>query len=359
MKKMLMKRSFATIILCVVAAILVFGIFCLSNSDGTEYLFLADSYEKMDEYERDEKVLEFSTYFYAEDLVKLSFYSVMDWCAEDDGGKYYVVPYGEENYAIIYVDSKYTYSFQQASDAMYEYLYDETETVPYPYFNEGDNARVVMYPLEDDLIAYYGEMMTAFGVENYMDYTEPYLFYYQPAEEWDNPQIGFIIVGIICVLIVIIGIIAGVSTSARFFKKMKNKGIIEEELEEDLETADNMHGNLFGDKYIVFSGTLDVFRAEDFVWAFVFTQTTKHKIYGIIPAGTTYSYSVRMFDKNGNFASTNAFTGQEAAERLADFISSKYAPNIYVGHTEQIAALYSQNPAMFIENIKSNRFDFS
>ena len=359
MKKMLMKRSFATIIICLVIAIMVFGVFCLANSDGTEYLFLADSYEKMDEYERDEQVLDFDDYFYAEDIVKLSFYSVIDYCAEDDEGRYYVVPYGEENYAIVYADNKYVPEFETAVEAMYEYLFDETETAPYPYFKQGNNARVAMYPLEDELIVYYGEMMVAFGVEDYMNYTEPYLFYYQPASEWDNPHIGFIIVGVVCVLIVVIGIIAGISTSSRFFKKMKQKGIAEEELEEDLETADNMGGNLFGEKYIVLSGTLDVFRADDFVWAFVFTQATRHKIYGIIPAGTTYNYYLRMFDKNGKFYQTGGSPREADAEKLAELVSTKYAPNIYVGHSEQIANLYSQNPTMFIENIKANRFNFS
>lgn len=357
MRKMLVKRSLAIIILCSVIAVIVFFAICFGQSDVSNYLFFAKSYEKMETYERDEKVLEFDEYFYSKDLVKLSFYSVLEWCAEDDEGRYYVVPYGDENYAIIYVDSKYVPEFEDAANAMYEYLSDETGTTPYPYFNKGKNARVAMYPLEDDIIGYYNEMMIAYGLGDYTDYIEPYLFYYQPASEWDNPHIAVIIAAVIGGIILAIGLIVGLSTPARFFKKMREKGIPEEELEEDLENADNILGNLFGDKYIVLSG-LDAFRAEDFVWAFVFTQTTRHKIYGIIPAGTTHSYSLRMFDKNGKFYESSGSAREADAERMAELVSTKYSPNIYVGHSEQIAALYSQNPAMFIENIRNMGLNF-
>lgn len=357
MRKMLVKRSLAIIILCSVIAVIVFLAVCFGQSDVSNYVFFAKSYEKMETHERDEKVLDFSSYFYSDDLVKLSFYSVLDWCAEDDEGKYYVVPYGEENYAIIYVSSEYVPEFEEAANAMYEYLFDETGTLPYPYFKQGKNARVAMYPLEDDLIAYYEEMMTAYGLGDYVDYIEPYLFYYQPPSEWDNPYIAVIIATVIGGIILIIGLVVGLSVPSRFFKKMKEKGIPEEELEEDLENADNINGNLFGEKYIVLSG-LDAFRAEEFVWAFVFTQTTKHKIYGIIPAGTTHSYSLRMFDKNGKFYESSGSAREADAERMAELVSTKYSPDIYVGHSEQIAALYSQNPAMFIENVRNMRLNF-
>ena len=357
MRKMLVKRSLAIIILCSVIAVITFLAICFGQSDVSNYLFFAKSYEKMETYEREEKVLDFNADFYSDDLVKLSFYSVLDWCAENDEGRYYVVPYGEENYAIIYVTSKYVYEFEEAVDAMYEYLMDETGSTAYPYFKQGVNARVAMYPLEDDLIAYYGEMMTAFGIENYMEYTEPYLFYYQPPSEWDNPHISLIIASVIGGIILIIGLVVGLSVPSRFFKKMKEKGIPEEELEEDLENADNINGNFFGEKYIVLSA-LDACRVEEFVWAFVCTQTTKHKIYGIIPAGTTHSYSLRMFDKNGKFYESSGSAREADAEKMAELVSTKYSPNIYVGHSEQIAALYSQNPAMFIENIRNMGLNF-
>ncbi|MBR6696429.1 MAG: hypothetical protein IKL70_08475 [Oscillospiraceae bacterium] len=357
MRKMLTKRSLAIIVLCSFIAVIVFLAICFGKSDVANYVFFAKSYEKMDTYERDEKVLDFDAYFYSDDLVKLPFYGVIDCCAEDDEGRYYVVPYGEETYAIIYVDSVYVPKFEDAADAMYEYRLDETGELPYPYFKEGENARVAMYPLEDDLVYYYEETMTANRLGDYKDYIEPYLFYYQPASEWGNPYVAVIIASVIGGIILVIGLVAGLSTPARFFKKMREKGIPEEELEEDLENADNILGNLFGEKYIVLSG-LDAFRAEDFVWAFVFTQTTRHKIYGIIPAGTTHSYSLRMFDKNGKFYESSGSAREADAERMAELVATKYSPNIYVGHSEQIAALYSQNPAMFIENIKANRLDF-
>ena len=145
----------------------------------------------------------------------------------------------------------------------------------------------------------------------------------------------------------------------KFYKKLNASGISEEELGEDIENAINVADNIFGNRYIIFSGNMNVYKAEDFVWAFIFTQNTQHKVYGIIPAGTTTAYSVRMFDKNGNFASANCGAKLDTAKKVEEIIRSKYSPDIFVGHSDEVARIYSENPAMFIENIKGRNINLS
>ena len=116
MKKMIMKRSTNTITLGVVIALIIMALFFLMDNDSYHYIF-APSYENMSSEQRESKVLSYDDYFYAKDLVKLDFYSVIDWFAEDDDGRYYAVPYGEEEYAMVYVDNAYVPYFEEAADA--------------------------------------------------------------------------------------------------------------------------------------------------------------------------------------------------------------------------------------------------
>ncbi len=48
MRKMLVKRSLAIIILCSVIAVIVFLAVCFGQSDVSNYVFFAKSYEKME-----------------------------------------------------------------------------------------------------------------------------------------------------------------------------------------------------------------------------------------------------------------------------------------------------------------------
>lgn len=358
MKKMIMKRSTNTITLGVVIALIIMALFFLMDNDSYHYIF-APSYENMSAEQRESKVLSYDDYFYAKDLVKLDFYSVIDWFAEDDDGRYYAVPYGEEEYAMVYVDNAYVPYFEEASDALYEYIYDESGTMSYPVFKKGRHARVAVYRADDELRGWYSEMFDTIGITDYKEHTDPYVFYYQPQQEWDNPYIKLAIFGSIAAVVLIVFLIKGLLMPTKFYKKLNASGISEEELGEDIENAINVADNIFGNRYIIFSGNMNVYKAEDFVWAFIFTQNTQHKVYGIIPAGTTTAYSVRMFDKNGNFASANCGAKLDTAKKVEEIIRSKYSPDIFVGHSDEVARIYSENPAMFIENIRGRNINLS
>ena len=347
MEKDLKKRSVIKILVGVLVLVLCIVIGIIGSDDTRNFIFAPNI-----TYKEAAAVYTYNlgnkSKYYSEDLVRCDVFYIYDVIASDDDGSYYLMPYGEDEFVTIFVENKYADKFTKVLDGTTKVINNEIESPDW----QPVKARFAVYPSSDILYEY------AFEYLQYDDsYTDeeidalllPYTFYYNDLDEWITPYpFIFIIGGIIGLAYCLI---TGLSYVPNFRKSVEKEGIDWDTLSEEYDYGTPFAKNRVGSRYTIIpaGNKCSVVDNSRIVWAFLFTHTTTYRTYGI-KTGTSVTFSVKLACDNGRFYMMEFGSAKSEAERLLDYIGQRF-PRVILGHTDQLAMIYSSDPSNFTYNV--------
>lgn len=287
---------------------------------------------------------------------------LLDYYASDDDGYYFITPVdtldGEGTYIGFYVCNKDAELASQISDETYAYLMDEGD---YPedylvgagkihemdsyearYFEEYFEESEASQDTIDNLCYYTLELTTR---NNLIDATEVFgiLIF-----------LGTLIGGIVLIIRQSTG---GYLKSAKATMKMFN--ISMQDLEADMQMSTNIGRFYFGRKYMLVEDmTPKLVDYDKLVWAYTSIHKTVHKLYYIIPVGTTKTYSVVFVDRSHNRIEANT-KSEEQGKQIIDNLT-RLAPHAIVGYSDELLRRYTADFAgmcKYVDDRKYNQFN--
>ncbi len=262
-----------------------------------------------------------------------------DYYASDNHGRYYVTSTNDGEYFGFYVFEKNYDTADEISNDTYDYLDGLRDSLSDSYLS-GKGYMVPMSSLEK---RYFDNF---FEGEDYdvSDYKVKYYNFVlcKPLDilfhDEGEHDVFFTIMGIIFLvsgICMIIHYIRG-GYKKTFKKSMEDYGIIESTLENDMAYARQFNSFYIGSNHIIqasFNGKVIPFSA--IVWAYVLVTKTQHKIYGVIPSGTTTTYQLIFFDRKKRRI-TMDIKNEDEGHTILNEIQSR-APYILYGYSSDLA----------------------
>lgn len=327
------KTRVGLVILMLVMLAIAFAIFWF-NDETRDYLLTGDNINKISASELQE-----------DKIVRGGLYAILGCYAEDSEGAYYVIPVGEDEYMGVYLQKKYEDRAWQIIEDTVDYVNGDRDSLSsYRISTSG-----MIYKMSSDEREYFHEWFTDTG---YMDandvpnYTADYTYAVIPFSEWNNSNdiLCYIFMGI-CLALALVSlfwIVTGQDVAA-VKKTIRQNGWNQDEIEADILSGLDKKNVIAGRKYMLQNSAWKwhIYPVRDVIWAYQFTHTTEHRLYGVIKTGTTVTYSVRFYLRNGKNGNISTRTEQEAQEILEFFARTQ--PHIILGYSEQLKAVCQQN----------------
>lgn len=330
MKKKTNMRIVLTIVLMLVIEVCV----AWFNDETRDYLLTGDNINRISANE-----------VYRDKIVRGQLYAILGCYAEDEGGAYYIIPVGEDEYMGVYLPKKYEDRAWQIIEDTVAYINGEQDSVSSRRIPTGG----IIYAMEGVEQQYFREWFTDTG---YMDagdidrYTIDYTYEVIPFHEWNEGGdiVCYIIIGIclVTVLICLFWLVTGRAIS-EVKKTIRQNGWNQEEIEADLLSGLDKNNIIAGRKYLLQNSgwKWHLYTMRDIIWAYQFTHTTEHRLYGVIKTGTTVVYSVQFYLRNGKMKAISVKNEKEAQDIL-EFLA-RTQPHIIVGYSDELKAVCQQN----------------
>ena len=283
---------------------------------------------------------------------------LLDYYGTDDEGYYCIAPAyredGQTSYMGFYVYNQYADQMEQIFDETYDSFENDTEPTT------SLKGRGYVYDMDWTEREYFTEWMEEAGadeetIENLCFKT----FVMMPVSEalTGNTVIG-LLVGVLLLLAglaLILDFLTGFYRR-KFRKAIQEGSVAEEDLTYDMSTAKQYRKADVGRKYMILYGStpeLIVFR--DLIWAYAHLQSTTHKLYGIIPTGTTKSYSVRMVTRDGKNHILNVKNEEEGQEILKAIATAD--PGVIIGYSDDLEALKQQDFDRMVQLVDERKME--
>ncbi len=283
---------------------------------------------------------------------------LFDYFASDDSGRYYLTNTNDGEYFGFYVRNKDLDKAEQICDETYDYLDGKRDDLSDVYLS-GKGYMVEMSTSEQRYLRDYIEA-SGYEVE---DYNLIYLTY-RLETPWglivDNEgenNLFYMIVGLVLFISGIIMIIYFFSGGYKknIKKSIKSYGILEELLDRDMSTAKQIGDYFVGTEHLVscnIPGTI-VIPYNVFVWVYVQVTKTKHTVYGIIPAGTTTSYQLVIYDRNKRKQMLNLKSQEQGDEIIQEMYGR--APYFLRGFNDKFANAVTNNFQSMVNAVDERR----
>lgn len=347
-KKMKRKTRIGMIVVMVIIFAIAFALFWF-NDETRDYLLTGDNINRISASE-----------LHNEKIVRGQLYAILGCYAEDDNGAYYVIPVGEDEYMGVYLEKKYEDRAWQIVQDTVDYVNGKREDISsYRIPTSG-----MIYSMDSVERQYFHEWFTDTG---YMDaedvslYTVDYTYAVIPFDEWNNSNdiTCYVFTGIClaAALFLFFWIVTGRDV-AGVKKTIRQNNWNKDEIEADVLSGFDKKSVIVGRKYMLqYSGMKwHLHPIRDVIWAYQFTHTTEHRLYGVIKTGTTVAYSVQFYLRNGKMKAVSVKSEQEAQEILEFFVRTQ--PHIIVGYSDELKALCQRdfNQLIQLSNEKETRY---
>ena len=326
--------------------LLSFLILWVFNWDRVEYIFANQDISKV----ASETIQEGQFY-------KVNHVLILDNYATDEKGYYMTILLDDHNLMGLYAYENEQSKLEAIWDETYYYLEEDYRPDLYPKTSMDATGIVTNMTAQER--QYFREEMALWG------YTEAELdtFLYKticiiPATEAFTPSSIFWLVITIVTFGMGIAFIVGFFTGGNnkeLKKSMQNIGLTEEVLEQDLKMGIRLRNLQIGRKYSLYmAGKVKLLVHDKLLWAYIKQTHTKHKVYGFIPAGTTVSYAVHVFDYDQKTCVINVAKEEQAEEVLEEL--KKAAPHILLGYTDEIAQMATSNFADLVNMVEQRKY---
>ena len=258
--------------------------------------------------------------------------------AEDNYGRYYVTSTNDGEYFGFYVYKSDIEKADKISEDTFAYFQKKSNHLSEDYLSGKGYMRTMdAYEKKyfDEYFSYDGNGTSDYKLIHTVFYlTGPKNLLFSNGSDSVLIFIGFIliIIGIVCIGCFLFG-----GNKKAFRQCMQKYGILEEVLERDMENSFQLFDKAFyGKEHLVLvSGYGHVIPYDQMIWAYYKITNTNHKVYGVIPAGTTTSYQVIFYDRKGTqfpYTVKNEFEATSILEKL-----HTYAPYVLIGYSDEIS----------------------
>lgn len=279
-------------------------------------------------------------------IVRGKLYAILGCYAEDNEGAYYVIPVGENEYMGVYLNKKYEDRAWEIIEDTVAYVNGERENVSSHRIPTGG----VIYSMSSEERQYFHEWFTDTGYMTAQEadrYTVDYTYAVVPFQEWNSSYdlvFYYIVIGICLAtaLFCLFWMVTGREVAA-VKKAIRQNGWNKDEIEADVLSGFDKKNVIIGRKYMLQNSAWKwhLYPVRDVIWAYQYTHTTEHRLYGVIKTGTTVVYSVHFHLRNGKNGGIQTKSEAEAQEILEFF--AKTQPHIILGYSEQLMAISRQN----------------
>ena len=338
MYKRLRKKKIAGMIVTFVIFLLVgIGVFWF-NSETRDYLLTGADLNSLYVHELEDGK-----------IVRGRIQAIIGAFASDNSGSFYIIPVGENEYMGLYLPDQYEEQAIQIANDTYDYLDGLREDLTH---NDLRTSGII-YKMSEQEQEYFYEWFTEDGytLEEVKQFAVPYTYEVIPFKDWNTSRdIWCYIISGLCLLFsfyILIYILAKWDL-ADVKKTIREGGLTEELVESDIMSGLDMNNVLIGRKYmlacVVWKWKLYALR--DVIWAYQHTQTTEHRLYGIIKTGTTVTYSVHYVCRDGKQGGISV-KSQAEAQNILEYLNQTQ-PHMILGYSDQIRALAQSNMAELI-----------
>lgn len=332
-KRMKRKTRVEMIIATVIVFAIAFALFWF-NSETRDYLLTGDNINRISASELHDKK-----------IVRGQLYAILGCYAEDDKGAYYVIPVGEDEYMGVYLEKKYEDRAWQIVEDTVDYVNGDRENVSSYRIPTGG----MIYSMDSVERQYFHEWFTDTG---YMDaedvslYAVDYTYAVIPFSEWNSSgDIACYVFTGLCLAVALFcffWIVTGRDVAA-VKKTIRQNNWNKDEIEADVLAGFDKKNVIIGRKYMLWNSGMkwNLYPVRDVVWAYQFTHTTEHRLYGVIKTGTTVVYSVQFYLRNGKMKAISVKNEKEAQDILEFFVRTQ--PHVIVGYSDELRAICQRN----------------
>ena len=289
------------------------------------------------------------------DYYKLSdFNIILDWFAEDDDGKYYLILRESDSkwmglYLKSSADKKTAEKIIEDND---RYLNDETDSLS----DSSISVKGRLRNMDSDEKQYFQEYLEASGYSS----TELYEVADFRTLDTSDTNSGMLIAGILisaaCLIWLFMSLrnLLGDGYVKKVQAKISERGMNPDHVAASLVNSKSFRNIDLTSMFAVLYGMdAELIPYDELVWVYAQVHTTVHKLYGIIPTGKSVEHKAVLV---GRDQKTHAVTckNEEESVQVIQYISG-YAPYLLSGYSEEIANIAKANFAQIIQYVDQQR----
>ena len=272
--------------------------------------------------------------------------------ATDDKGVYYIVRLEQDGTFLgVYASKDDQEKLDRITEQTWNYL-SETADAP----TERLQGRGKLLGMEAKEKQYFTEFFTDLGV----DASQVDMVYYKlDIRSGSTEGVGAVIYGIVAAGALAIALVTLIRFGQKKYRKLVDKTIQERGLNPDF-VGEDLAGGMktanaeIGSHYALLYNTAQVLiDYQDLIWVYKQTNTTQHKIYGIIPAGKTVTHSVVFSLRDKRQLMTNV-KKEEQADEVIRYLATQ-APYVIYGYSEELATAFKQNFESMVTAVDQRR----
>ena len=289
------------------------------------------------------------------DYYKLSdFNIILDWFAEDDDGKYYLILRESDSkwmglYLKSSADKKTAEKIIEDND---RYLNDETDSLS----DSSISVKGRLRNMDSDEKQYFQEYLEASGYSS----TELYEVADFRTLDTSDTNSGMLIAGILisaaCLIWLFMSLrnLLGDGYVKKVQAKISERGMNPDHVAASLANCKSFKNIDLTSMFAVLYGMdAELIPYDELVWVYAQVHTIVHKLYGIIPTGKSVDHKAVLV---GRDQKTHAVTckNEEESVQVIQYISG-YAPYLLSGYSEEIANIAKANFAQIIQYVDQRR----
>lgn len=329
--------------------LMVIGVICLAVFDRNQIRF----------YTTDTDVFSLC----AEELETEGYYScdnnlLLDYYAMDEEGNYCITPIDRTDGTTSYMGFYVYYKDSSSSDL--DRIMDET----WEFLNGGEvpseylSGKGYVYKMPYDERRYFKSWFEEAGAgQEVMDNLCFMTFVLVPESEiwttWAILGLILFLVFFLWGLYMILSLPAGIYLK-KIKKTMQKFGISEEALVYDLQMGRELKRAIIGRRCIVlYGGTPRLILCDQLIWCYLYIQKTRHRLYGVIPVGTTTFYWIKLITRENKEELIEVKNEEEGHEILQAIFEA--APFVLMGYNDRLAQTRSSNFVQMIQMVEQKK----
>ena len=156
------------------------------------------------------------------------------------------------------------------------------------------------------------------------------------------------IVGAVCILIYFLPAMKG-DLPKEFIADLTKNGTTTEEAEADLSGGLSVSNLTVGGKYVLaFTPKARLIALKDLIWCYGINTTTQYRVYGLIPAGKSKAFSVKLVCRDQS--EIVAAVSEEESRQVLKQIKNNM-PGVIVGYSQEVEKAIKSDFAAAVRHV--------
>lgn len=341
MYKIMRKKKLGWMVFTFILCLCISVGFFIFNNDVREYFLTGSNINRIS-----------ASDLYDGKIVYGRIQAIIGGYASYDDGSCYIIPIGDGTYMGLELKDEYEDKAVQIAYDTIDYLNEERDSLS----NQRIYTRGIIYSMYEDEEEYFYDWFledAEITMDEVRELANPYVYVNIPPREFlDSGDIWGCLVpsGAFLLLAVYVLIYMLAKWDLKVVKKtMGDNGWFEQAVEEDLVSGYSHKNVIIGRTYMAVCTfwKWKLYKSHDLIWAYLYTHTTEHRLYGVIKTGTTVSYAVHYVLRNGTDGGISV-NSKEEAYRILEYLEHTQ-PQTILGYSDQLRNLRDHEFSSFVQ----------